>query len=77
MWGSYGSGRFVGTDNLGKRCWGIYGKGIFAGFYDGDFFYGKYEKGNWKAQCLFGLENSRGDYKLFPTPTLSAENVVP
>jgi len=77
MWGSYGNGRFVGTDNLGKRCWGIYGKGIFAGFYDGDFFYGKYENGNWKAQYLFGLENSRGEYKLFPAPTLSAENVVP
>ncbi len=49
MWGSYGNGRFVGTDNLGKRCRGIYGKGIFAGFYDGNFFYGKYENGNWKA----------------------------
>ena len=76
MWGSYGNGRFVGIDNLGKRCWGIYGKGIFAGFYDGDFFYGKYENGNWKAQYLFGLENSRGEYKLFPAPTLSTENVV-
>ena len=34
MWGFYGNGRLVGTDNLGKRCWGIYGKGVFAGFYD-------------------------------------------
>ncbi len=77
MWGSYGNGRFVGTDNLGKRCWGIYGKGIFAGFYDGDFFYGKYENGNWKAQYLFGLENSRGEYKLFPVTTVTADSVVP
>ena len=77
MWGSYGNGRFVGTDNQGKRCWGIYGKGIFAGFYDGDFFYGKYENGNWNAQYLFGLENSRGEYKLFPAPTLMADSVVP
>ncbi|MBT8172161.1 hypothetical protein KJN74_04760, partial [Candidatus Bathyarchaeota archaeon] len=33
MWGYVGNGHFVGTDNLGKRCWGIYGKGVFAGFY--------------------------------------------
>ena len=77
MWGSYGNGRFVGTDNLGKRCWGIYGKGVFAGFYDGEFFYGKYENGNWKVQYLFGLENSRGQYKLFPVPTLIADRIVP
>lgn len=77
MWGSYGNGRFVGTDNMGKRCWGIYGKGIFAGFYDGDFFYGKYENGQWKAQYLFGLENARGGYKLFPAPTLTADSIVP
>ncbi len=77
MWGSYGNGRFVGTDNLGKRCWGIYGKGVFAGFYDGDFFYGKYADGNWKAQYLFGLENSRGEFKLFPSPTLTADTITP
>lgn len=77
MWGSYGNGRFVGTDNHGKRCWGIYGKGVFAGFYDGDFFYGKYENGNWKAQYLFGLETARGGYKLFPGPTLTADDIVP
>ncbi len=77
MWGSYGNGRFVGTDNNGKRVWGIYGKGVFAGFYDGDFFYGKYENGNWKAQYLFGLENARGEYKLFPAPTLTADSIVP
>ena len=77
MWGSHGNGIFVGNDNLGKRCWGIYGKGVFAGFYDSDFFYGKYENGNWKAQYLFGLENSRGEYKLFPAPTLTANSVAP
>lgn len=77
MWGFYGNGRFVGTDNNGKRCWGIYGKGVFAGFYDGDFFYGKYEAGKWNAQYLFGLENSRGEYKLFPSPTLTADNISP
>jgi hypothetical protein len=77
MWGFYGNGRFAGTDNNGKRCWGIYGKGVFAGFYDGDFFYGKYEAGKWKAQYLFGLENARGEYKLFPSPTLTADSVVP
>lgn len=77
MWGSYGNGHFVGTDNMGKRCWGIYGKGVFAGFYDGDFFYGKYENGQWKAQYLFGLENARGHFKLFPAPTLTADGVTP
>ena len=38
MWGSLGNGRFVGSDNLRKHCWGIYGKGVFAGFYNGEFF---------------------------------------
>jgi len=72
MWGICGNGRFVGTDNLGKRCWGIYGKGIFAGFYDGEFFWGKYHAGAWKAQYLFGLRYSYGKYVLFPSPTLTA-----
>jgi hypothetical protein len=72
MWGIYGNGRFVGTDNLGKRCWGIYGKGIFAGFYDGEFFWGKYHTGTWKAQYFFGLRYSRGRYVLFPSPLLTA-----
>ncbi len=71
MWGVYGNGHFVGTDNLGKRCWGIYGRGIFAGFYDGAFFWGKYDSGAWKAQYLFGLENSYGKYLTFPTPAVS------
>ena len=71
MWGVYGNGRFVGSDNLGKRCWGIYGKGVFAGFYDGEFFWGKYDNAVWKAEYLFGLKYSRGEYVLFPPPTIA------
>jgi hypothetical protein len=76
MWGFYGNGRFVGTDSLGKRCWGIYGKGVFAGFYDGDFFWGKYLNGLWKAEYLFGLANSQGKYVLFPPPTITSDNTA-
>lgn len=76
MWGFYGNGRFVGTDNLGKRCWGIYGKGVFAGFYDGEFFWGKYCNGSWKAEYLFGLEYSRGKYVLFPQPAITTESAA-
>lgn len=76
MWGIYGNNRFVGTDNLGKRCWGIYGKGVFAGFYDGEFFWGKYSNGFWKAEYLFGLENSRGSYALFPPPVITNEDAA-
>jgi len=76
MWGIYGNSRFVGTDNLGKRCWGIYGKGVFAGFYDGEFFWGRYSNGLWKAQYLFGLDNSRGSYVLFPSPAITNEDVA-
>lgn len=72
MWGTSGNGVFVGTDNLGKRCWGIYGRGIFAGFYDGEFFWGRYSNGAWRARYLFGLRYSSGRYLLFRTPTLSA-----
>ena len=73
MWGVYGNGRFVGTDNLGKRCWGIYGKGVFAGFYDGDFFWGKYGNGSWKAEYLFGLDSSRGEFVVFPSPAITTD----
>jgi len=66
MWGFVGNGYFVGKDNLGKRCWGIYGKGVFAGFYDGEFFWGKYRCGNWKAEGLFGQNYTHGKYILFP-----------
>jgi hypothetical protein len=77
MWGIYGNGRFVGTDNLGKRCWGIYGRGVFAGFYDGEFFWGKYSNGSWKAEYLFGLETSFGSYVLFPSPVASTGAASP
>jgi hypothetical protein len=70
MWGYVGNGFFVGQDNLGKRCWGIYGNGVFAGFYDGGFFWGKYRNGNWKAEGLFGENCAHGKYILFPTPTI-------
>jgi biopolymer transport protein ExbD len=70
MWGWVGNGYFVGTDNMGKRCWGIYGNGVFAGFYDGDFFWGRYRNGNWKAEGLFGEKYTYGKYVLFPIPTL-------
>ena len=69
MWGFVGNGHFVGTDNEGKRCWGIYGNNVFAGFYDGEFFWGKYRNGNWKAEGLFGLNAASGKYILFRTPT--------
>jgi hypothetical protein len=74
IWGVYGNGRFVGTDNLDKRCWGIYGKGVFAGFYDGEFFWGKYDNGAWKAQYLFGIDRSAGSYVLFPSPAITSDN---
>ena len=78
MWGFVGNGYFVGQDNLGKRCWGIYGKGVFAGFYDGEFFWGKYRCGNWKAEGLFGENYTQGKYILFPTtniePAITATN---
>ena len=72
MWGICGNGRFVGTDNLGKRCWGIYGNGVFAGFYGGEFFWGRYSNGAWGAQYLFGLRYSYGKYLLFPSPVTTA-----
>ncbi|MCW4007217.1 MAG: hypothetical protein NWF09_00795 [Candidatus Bathyarchaeota archaeon] len=77
MWGIYGNGTFVGTDNLGKRCWGIYGRGIFAGLYDGIFFWGKYCNGSWKAEYLFGLRQSHGKYVLFPALTTTSSAAPP
>ena len=70
MWGYVGNGRFFGQDNLGKRCWGIYGKNFFAGFYDGEIFWGRYRNGQWKAVYLFGENYSHGEYILFPTISL-------
>ena len=79
MWGYVGNGRFFGQDNLGKRCWGIYGKNFFAGFYDGEIFWGRYRSGQWKAVYLFGERYSHGEYILFPTISLepSIASVVP
>ncbi|MEJ2240927.1 MAG: hypothetical protein P8Y18_02125 [Candidatus Bathyarchaeota archaeon] len=78
MWGFVGNNYFVGQDNMDKRCWGIYGKGIFAGFYDQQFFWGKYRGGNWKAEGLFETNFTYGKYILFPTintdSTLTAVN---
>jgi hypothetical protein len=70
MWGFVGNNYFVGKDNLAKRCWGIYGKGVFAGFYDGEFFWGRYWNGNWKAEGLFGEKYTYGKYIIFPTINL-------
>ena len=73
MWGFCGNGRFTGRDNSGNHCWGIYGKGVFAGFYDGEFFWGRYRNGTWKAQDLFKPGQTHGKYVLFsitvPVPT--------
>lgn len=66
MWGTRANGYFVGHDNLGKTAWGIYNTKIFAGFYDGEFFYGRYSRGRWVAYGLFGLEKSGGIFVLFP-----------
>ena len=78
MWGVFGNGRFVGTDNQGKSCWGIYGQGIFAGFYNGEFFWGKYSNSNaWKAEYLFGLRYSEGKYVVFPSPIATASTNAP
>ncbi len=77
MWGVFGNGRFVGTDNQGKSCWGIYGHGIFAGFYDGEFFWGKYSGNTWKAQYIFGLNTAAGKYVTFPSPVATASTNQP
>jgi len=71
MWGVVGNNYFVGSDNIGKRCWGIYGNGVFAGFYDGEFIWGNYRGGNWKAEGLFGQNYAHGKYILFPTAEIA------
>jgi hypothetical protein len=77
MWGQFGARYFVGTDNLGKHAWGIYGRGYFAGFYDGQFFWGRYSNGYWKAQGLFGLNAAYGKYVTYPVPTITTSAVPP
>jgi len=77
MWGFFGRGYFTGTDNLGKHSWGIYGKGIFAGFYDNNFFWGKYNKGTWKAQWLFDEQYTSGKYITFPLIAVAEATPIP
>jgi hypothetical protein len=77
MWGHYGNGFFIGTDNHGKRAWGIYRRGLFAGFYDGKLFYGKYRQGCWKARGLFGEPTSFGRYVVSPTPVATVIEAIP
>jgi len=68
MWGYYRNGFFVGKDNHGVRAWGVYGNGYFAGLYNGEFFWGKYRAGHWKAKNLFGEQGTtHGRYVLAPT----------
>ena len=62
MWGCFGNGYFVGNDNLGRRAWGIYGEQVFAGLYDGEFFWGFYGNGRWRAFGLFGERRTHGRY---------------
>ena len=69
MWGRYGSGYFVGTDNQWNHAWGIYGDHLFAGLYDDDFFIGRYGCGHWCARHLFGEPWSQGRYLVYPSPT--------
>ena len=72
MWGHYRNGFFIGTDNLGKHSWGIYENGFFAGFYDGEFFWGKYSNGIWKAIDLFGEKLTHGRFAVYPRATVQA-----
>ncbi|MFH1590562.1 MAG: hypothetical protein ABIC95_01405 [archaeon] len=70
MWGWVANGYFAGNDNDGATIWGIYGNGFFAGFYmdggDREFFYGQYRGSSWKATGLFGEEETKGRFVLFP-----------
>ncbi len=68
MWGRLGNGYFVGEDNQGRESWGIYQGGTFAGFYGDEFFVGKYRRGFWKAENMFGEERAFGRYVVFPQP---------
>lgn len=77
MWGRFGNGRFIGEDNNGGKAWGLYYNGLFIGFYENDGytepFIGKYWKrwyfGKWKAEGLFGLDESYGGLITFPAKT--------
>ena len=77
MWGRLGGRFFAGEDNLGKHAWGVYGNGYFAGFYDGNFFWGRYSRGSWKAVGLFNLNQVYGGYRVYPLPVITATGTVP
>ena len=77
MWGRFGARYFVGIDNLGKKAWGIYGQGYFAGFYDGQFFWGRYSNGYWRAQGLFDLNTAYGRYVTYPVPMPTTSSTRP
>jgi hypothetical protein len=66
VWGRYGNGFFVGTDNQGIRIWGIYYQNTFAGFYGDQLFWGRYCHGRWIAVNLFNQHMATGEYRLFP-----------
>jgi len=70
MWGTYGKGYFRGEDNNDKKAWGIYGAKVFAGFYDGEFFYGRYRNHKWRATNLFNKNISFGEFETFPGPVV-------
>ena len=74
MWGTYGNNYFTGEDNNGKETWGIYQKGFFAGFYDGEFFYGRYNGFKWKTHGLFE-EEAQGGLAVFPRPFIRPNNI--
>lgn len=69
LWGNIGNGHFVGQDDTGAEIWGIYENHKFAGFKDGELFYGSYRGGHkggfWKAFNLYD-EESFGRFVLFP-----------
>jgi hypothetical protein len=66
VWGRYGNGFFVGTDNAGIRVWGVYRQHVFAGFYGEQLFWGRFRNGRWIAVNLFGQHVAYGQYRLFP-----------
>ena len=72
-----GYGYFIGKDDQGKSAWGIFGKTMFAGMYDGNFFYGKWNNNNWTAYGLFGLEKATGGFVTLRTAPTMFEKPLP
>ena len=77
MWGAFSDGYFRGQDNHGKYTWGIYGQNVFAGLYEGKFFWGKYRNGNWKAYGLFDKKQVSGKFIVFPSTPLLQNDIEP